>query len=334
MAPLKPPGGGRRWLRRSRRQWWSVVARLLVSAGMIAALFVFLPASGILSAMRQVSPRLVGAVLLGFLAGHVLAAIKWRLLLSACGLTTKAGRVLRAHGAGLFANLCLPSLVGGDLLRTALAARPSGRIEVALVGTMADRLLDTMALGLLVAAAALFLPGSLTDTAAGVLVPVVALLLLAGLVAATLLFLEPGWLPTSLRERLAAARGALRALVGRPFVATTALLIALLVQAGFVALNIGLGRAVGLSLPLAAWFFLWPLAKLAALAPISLGGIGVREVAFAALVAPFGATPTLAVGQSLLWEVVLIAGGLGGGLFFVLSSPLVSAGEHEEARPS
>ncbi len=52
--------------------------------------------------------------------------------------------------------------------------------------------------------------------------------------------------------------------------------------------------------------------------PVSFGGLGVREAAFAALVAPFG-PESLAVAQSLVWQSVLIAGGLAAGGFWVLS---------------
>jgi uncharacterized membrane protein YbhN (UPF0104 family) len=62
------------------------------------------------------------------------------------------------------------------------------------------------------------------------------------------------------------------------------------------------------------WFLVWPLAKLAGLLPISLGGLAVREATLAALLAPFGVPIALGVVCSLLWQTVLIAGGLLGGL--------------------
>ncbi len=320
LASLKAVDAGGSQVPLWRRRWASILARVVVTVALITSLFLILPASEILSAIRRVQPRMVIAVLLGFVAGHVLAAFKWRVLLSASGLATPAAQAVRAHGAGLFANLCLPSLVGGDLLKTILVSRSSGRVEVALVGTMADRVLDTLALILIVSGAAAFLPGSLTDTTTRVLAVVIAAMLLAGALGALALVLRPRWLPPRLRERIDAARGAVLALSRRPLQASIALALALTIQAAFIGLNVGIGRSVGLALPVAAWFLLWPLAKLTALAPISLGGIGVREVAFAALVTRFGADPTLAVAQSLLWEAVLIAGGLSGGLFWLLSA--------------
>ena len=74
--------------------------------------------------------------------------------------------------------------------------------------------------------------------------------------------------------------------------------------------------------PLAVWAVAWPLAKIAAFLPVSLGGIGVREAALTGLLATFGVDPALAVAQGLLWRSGLMALGLLGGAltFFVPSA--------------
>ena len=65
---------------------------------------------------------------------------------------------------------------------------------------------------------------------------------------------------------------------------------------------------------MSVWFLAWPLAKLVALVPVSLGGIGVREAALAVFLTPFGVDAALAVAQSLTWEAVLIFSGMISGL--------------------
>jgi glycosyltransferase 2 family protein len=56
------------------------------------------------------------------------------------------------------------------------------------------------------------------------------------------------------------------------------------------------------------------LAKLAALLPLTQGGIGVREAALVGLLSPFGAAPHLVLAAGLVWEGVVIMGGLLAGL--------------------
>lgn len=81
-------------------------------------------------------------------------------------------------------------------------------------------------------------------------------------------------------------------------------------QGSLVALNAWLGAAVGVAPGAAAWLLAWPLAKVIAMAPISLGGLGVRETALASLLAPFGVPATLAVAQGLVWQSILFAFGV------------------------
>jgi uncharacterized membrane protein YbhN (UPF0104 family) len=95
-----------------------------------------------------------------------------------------------------------------------------------------------------------------------------------------------------------------------PGIATLAFMMSVAIQGGFILLNIALAKQIGIAATASLWFFAWPLAKLVALAPISLGGIGVREVAIASLMSPFGIDPALVVAQSLTWEVVLVISGL------------------------
>ena len=109
-----------------------------------------------------------------------------------------------------------------------------------------------------------------------------------------------------------------RRLYATPSRGSSALGLSLTIQSSFVLLNRELGQAIGIEVPLAVWFLVWPLAKIAGLMPISLGGLAVRETTLAALLTPFGVPFALGVVCSLLWQTVLIVGGLLGGLTWVV----------------
>jgi uncharacterized membrane protein YbhN (UPF0104 family) len=259
----------------------------------------------------------------------VASALKWRLLLRASGLEVGVGEALRAHAAGLFANLCLPSLVGGDVVRAGWIARGGRDLARPAAAGLADRAIDSLALVALAALASGVVPGAWRGGAGRPLAAAALALLgvtIGGILAARAL--DPERLPERAARFLRPLREALGALAARRRAAAAALAISLAVQGGFVLLNAALGAAVGIALPLAVWFLAWPLAKLAALLPVSLGGIGVREVALAALLAPFGVAPALAVGQSLAWETLLVASGLAAGaaLPWLARSRAVAAG--------
>jgi uncharacterized membrane protein YbhN (UPF0104 family) len=296
------------------------VLRAAISFGILAALVWWLPTDRLLAAIDRVPGEVWAIVVAGFVAGHVCAAFKWRVLLRATGVDVSFAEALRAHAAGLFANLCLPSLVGGDFVRAALVAHSKRGIERVALAGIADRMNDTLAL-LVIAGAALWLVPSHLDTRVLEVMAWMSLLLPVGVAVGVVVLLRvrvEAW-PERLAGVVERMREALQGLVGSPGSALGAGGLSVCIQAAFVGLNVLFARAMGIEVAVAVWFLVWPLAKLMALAPVSLGGLGVREVALAALLAPFGVASSMAVAQSLCWEVVLVASGLAAGAFALAS---------------
>ena len=93
-----------------------------------------------------------------FGAGHVVAAYKWCRLVRTAGQPLAFGDALGAHMAGLFANIWLPSIVGGDVLRAGWISGHQGITVPAAIGLL-DRVLDLLALLLLVALGTLLVGG-------------------------------------------------------------------------------------------------------------------------------------------------------------------------------
>lgn len=297
----------------------SVWLKVAVSGTLLTLLFVLLPWHQVEGALRRLPPAVWAGVLLGFIAGHSLGIIKWRRFVNAgrSGLTFADAAM--CYAAGLFANLCLPSIVGGDVLRAALATRFTRRPEAAFLGGVMDRLTDMVAMCILIAIGATFATTSLPGWGGELLtVGVVVSLVLVTLAIPLLLGRPLAWWPRRIRRPVGRTLVAIRRMLRDPKTAVTTLLLSLTIQSSFTLLNAWLGRSIGIDVPLSVWFLVWPLAKVAGLMPISLGGLAVRETTLAALLAPFGVPFAVGVVCSLLWQTVLIAGGLLGGLVWLV----------------
>jgi len=286
-----------------------------ISAILLGAIFWLLPTDQILRAITHIPIWLLAAVLVLFLAGHAAAAAKWWLLV-AHGSNVAFSASLRAHMAGLAANLCLPGVAGGDVIRAGLVFRDSDNKARVALGSLTDRLLDTIALLFLAGLGAAMTFGARAFTA-GPLPVVVATVLLVIVAGALVAIVLPRVASGRLLTKLATAFDEFRRQPGR---LVLCLLLSIMIQAGFVALNISLAMASGLKLSASAWYYAWPLAKLIAIVPISLAGLGVREASLAALLAPLGADPAKVVAVGLLWQAVIFATGILGGLMLLLTS--------------
>jgi uncharacterized membrane protein YbhN (UPF0104 family) len=314
---------------------WKKVA---VSAALFALLALVLPWHQVREAIGRLSPAVWAGVLLGFVVGHALGVVKWRMFVNAGHAALNGADAALCYSAGLFANLCLPSIVGGDVLRMALAGRFTRRPEAAFLGGVLDRLTDMIAMAILIAAGGLTARNALPGWSGEVLT--VGIVVSAGALGFSLPFLlrRPlKWWPRKIRRPVSRTLVGLRRLVREPRTGALGLGLSLTIQSSFVLLNAWLGRAVGIEVPLAVWFLVWPLAKVASLMPISLGGLAVRETTLAALLAPFGVPFAVGVVCSLLWQTVLIAGGLVGGLVWLVlgrlrAAPPINAALHEAAK--
>lgn len=295
--------------------------KVAVSGTLLAVIFILLPWAKVWEALQQLPPAAWLGVWAGFVLGHALGVIKWRLFVNAGHGALRGIDAAQCYAAGLFANLCLPSIVGGDLLRMAMAGKFTRRPEAALWGGVLDRLTDITALAILVAAGGLMARDALPGWGSQLLTVSLVLSLALGVVVLPFVLRRPlaRW-PKKIRRKVGRSLVALRRLARQPKTALAGLALSVTIQSGFVLLNAWLGHYIGVDVPLAVWFLVWPLAKVASLMPISLGGLAVREASLAALLAPFGIPLALGVLASLLWQSVLIAGGLAGGLAWLVLS--------------
>lgn len=295
------------------------VLRVLGSLIILGALFWYLPMEDVAKGFANISWTVFAAVLALFMMGHAFAAGKWWFLLER-GFAYSAA--LRAHFAGLAANLCLPGVAGGDVVRAGLVAKFTDVSKLA-AASLSDRLIDMLALALVSAMGLLMLQSGVAN---GTLVAQVVALFVVALVG--IFYVMPRIVPKIVAAvpKLPASGFILKishefgSLGKRPASLITALVMSVLIQAAFVSLFIWLANTAGVDAPKGAWFFAWPLAKILAVLPISLGGIGLREATLAGLMTPFGAAAAPVVAASLIWQAVLIVAGLIGAAAWALTT--------------
>jgi uncharacterized protein (TIRG00374 family) len=303
---------------RGARGWTIIALRWIAALAVLGVLLHFLPLKTVRSAIAQVPPQNFVAALAGYLLAHAIGVLKWRMVVNAAGAELDLATSLQCYGGGLFGTLFLPSIVGGDLIRLAVGLKRSPRPAAVLTGNVVDRFLDVAAQAALVSVGLILLPGSLPESLHSIATRALLLAIaIAALLLASGFFLRRALLggrSFRFRRRLARLRHALRSVSSRPHVLVAGWLAGIVIQSTFLVLTAWLAIACGLRLPLRVWLFAWPLAKLAALLPLTQGGIGVREAALVALLKPFGAAGTLVLAAGLVWEGVVVAGGIIAGL--------------------
>jgi uncharacterized protein (TIRG00374 family) len=251
------------------------------------------------------------------LAGQVVAGIRWAALARPLGFDFPNRFFVRRFFEGMFFSLCLPSSIGGDVVKAVRVGSSTRLRLLAGCSVLADRLTGLSALGVLVGTAVVAKNNVLgTPAIVAVFVGLLAAVLAAFWLGLAVLDRIHGLLPEGSRGREFVGR--LLPYRQRPSLVMAAVGWSFVVQLAGVAAVMLVARAVGVAQPVLVWLSVVPLVALAMVLPISIGGFGIRENALEYLLRGYGVPSEAGVAIGLLWGVCTVVAGLVGGVLFLL----------------
>jgi uncharacterized protein (TIRG00374 family) len=250
---------------------------------------------------------------------------RWKLLLGALGIGVSMQRLFKIYLVGVFFNNFLPTAIGGDLVRGLDLYRFTQKGKEAAVSVMAERFLGLAALLIIGVTALGFSYSSLQDPFLVWLILITAfgyLILLFGLATPTIFILTAGMLKhmrlqwfgqkvLKIPEAIALYKSSLGTLISSS-------ILSILIQALTVVIYYVLSRSLHLSIPLVYLFLFFPVISIVSMAPVSLGGLGVREGMTVYLFQKVGVESGHALGLSLAWYSIIFLTSLLGGVVFAL----------------
>lgn len=306
----------------------SIAPRLVITALKLAvtgALVYWLLANADFGAIGAMLERIGAAAFAGALAAQLgsslCTAVRWWLLLRYAEVRAGLLQVLPSYYLGVFFNNLLPTGIGGDVVRTVHLQRRGFELRALAASLVMDRAIGLVVMLLLATACATVFEHTGLDREARR----AALALLVATLAASAFAFSPwaGALLEWLRRRYRHTRlrhgileGALLCHAYRAHAPLLAGAAALSLCAQTLAILAYLLLGVGIGLTLAPWsyFVVIPIVFIAAMLPVSIGGLGVREGALVGLLLALGAERQLAIGLSLLYLAVLWLASLPGAL--------------------
>jgi hypothetical protein len=311
-------------------RWLKPIVTLLL----YALVFYWTDARALLSRLAAARLEYVAAGVLLYVAGQALSAWKWRLLLGPVGLgAVRYTRLLAFYFIGMFFNLFLPTVVGGDAVKAVLLTRETGSPARATASVFMERNLGLFALLSIALVAAWRAPA--VDIV-GMRLSTLTLLLLAGFVAANVVLATRGVYGlvdriigstrlARMRPRAAPLYEAMSAYAARPRVLVATVLLSFVFQGVVIAVVFLNARALDLQFPFATIAVFVPLISLAGMIPVSVNGLGVREALYIFFFGRLGAPTEVSVSLALLYLAVTFTASLPGGIVYALQR---SAGPH------
>jgi uncharacterized protein (TIRG00374 family) len=296
--------------------------RLLISIGLLAIVIRLADWRAIWAVLRSVDLVWVWIAVVLAALDRLLLNYRWQLLLSARGLVLGFLRLLRMQLAANFLGSFLPSSLGVDAIRIAALCRAGLPTPQVVASTLVDRatiVVATLLFGsaMVLALAGRRLPGELSSW---------ILLTTVGVLAASAAVLHPAvrsWIRSRLFVRLparirsltldiASATLAYRHQYRRMAWVAAVTVVLFLVRILFAK---SLALACGADVSIADLLLVIPILWIVVMLPVTIGGIGLQDAGYVALMALVGVPPAVAVSMSLIEHVASRLVALPGALF-------------------
>ncbi len=304
---------------------WKFAIKALISLGLLVFLLSRTDLHAIWALLRSLRlPIFLGSLLLYILA-QILSSLRWQCLLRAEEINLSIWRLTLLYFEGMFFNLMLPTLIGGDIVRGYQVFRLTRQHEASLASILVERLSGYVAM-IMIACVALILAypylhdpvvvGLIAAAAAG-LIGVIAGLLSDRLQALVFRLLNSAGL-ARFHETLHRLYEAIQRYWGHKRALLQAVGLSLVLQSLGIIIFYLISRSLNLLVPLRYFFLFLPLISVVSMLPISVAGIGVREASSIYFFAKVGLDSASALSLSLLWfAVTALSSGLGGIVFLI-----------------
>ncbi len=293
------------------------VAKAAISAAFLYFVLHRIDLRSISDDLRSLRPFWVCMALLQLCLIPALGGARWKLVLQALGLSFKFVSATRLFWIAMVFNQMLPSVSGGDAIRTFLAWRAGLPLEKSIHSVILERIAVLLTLVALAVGMQLWRGEPLPVTSAHTWLPVLLLLGLLGFVALLcadrIALLLPAWPPLTMISRLSVdARRVFLTPCG-----LWLLLLSLATHLNFSLASLWIGKSLGLPLGLPEYVYLVAIVTLITTLPVSIGGWGVREGATVVLFGGIGVLAHSALSFSVLSGIGVAVVSLAGLPFLV-----------------
>ena len=292
--------------------------KYLICIALLLFLFSKVPVNDIISIVSKSNPvLLVYLFSISFLLIYI-SALKWKVFLEVGGQSVSILRLFTLYHVGYFANLLLPSFLGGDALRSFHIAKQVG-MQKAFAATFLERYTGFAAM-LILGLVFMFFSDVLSSE-------IKLFIVLANLALAigTAMLLWKGSVSlfckfpfiSRFEKRLSGFQDALRFAITHKKVFFISMSLSLLFHCVTVVNTLAAAWVMNWwNAPVFELFVVLPVILLIAALPVTPSGLGLQEGAFFILLQAVGASPEAALGVALLLRAKAYILGLIGGLIY------------------
>ncbi len=301
------------------------IIKAFISIGLLVAVAYQLDWRDVIMSASRLQWWAPPAAIALLMATYMTGTFRWWLLLKTHGLGHRPGHLLPTYLIGVFLNQILPSTTGGDAWRIFTIYQERHGANIAVSPIVTERVIGLVCLLGIATAVLLFMDqtNEITHTLKRYIPP-------AFIVAVCGVALAASDVSHKIVHRLLAhwAHARLVAALLRIFdtghrylqnfkLLTKVAITSILMQITHVGIFIVLGMAINASIELADYLVMTPVIFILTATPITIGGLGIREVAIVTLYTAVGMAEADAAAIALFNILLLLCGAVPGLVLFL-----------------
>jgi uncharacterized protein (TIRG00374 family) len=297
-----------------------LIFKLAVSIGLICYLIFLVDWERAWAIISTSDKSLIIVAPFFWLIGLVFAAQRWRSILGDRKVEMPFSQAYEAYLRGLFYSIFLPGSIGGDAVRVGICKiRTKSSLAIAASSVFLERIGGFISVFFYILFSFYFYSEELVSVLPTEFSLLIMILTVSGVTSVLIIVLgRKFWFRLKVKKDSTRFKKFFYDGIKTFSVLQSKTLLKIIFFSGlFQAVDIFVSfifsRAIGINLPFVLFFAIVPIVYLVIVLPISLGGLGVREGAFAFLLAKFGVPTTEAITLSfLIYLNRVFIGGIGG----------------------
>lgn len=293
------------------KESWAFFLKLAVSLAILAYIIFFkAPLQDIWASIRSAKIFWLACSFSLHALGILISAYRWQILIHAQGDRVPLGFLAKSYLVGTFFNNFLPTRFGGDVVRIWDGSRYSQSVLKSSAIVLVERLTGVIILFLFAFSASLlrldmarhipYVWGALIFSLIGLLIVLFFLMPFTGKLIAKL---PSEGFAGKIINKILEFREVVLVYRSKKKAFFSALFWAALLQINVIVHYYLAGKAFALQIPLLDYFIFIPIILIILTIPITIGGLGLRELLYIQIFSLYGISQSVAVSFSLLADV-------------------------------
>lgn len=321
------------------KKWVTFFVKIILSVLILTILFYKTDVKKFYTIIIEADIQIFFFAFFLFIVAQTISTYRWKMLLHTEKMNIHFYNLVGYYFIGMFFNLFMPTIVGGDVVRGYYLYKKSNMGSESVASIFVERLSGFFAL-MVIGLLSLIIGYSYINDK-----PVIVILLAfitSGFFAFLLLiankgvrdrvnnFIKGGRLERA-RQKLKGISESIKRYRNHKEVVIRVILLSFLVQMLGIFIFYFTSKALNFNVSLAYFFLFVPIITVISMAPVTFGGLGVREFLAIFLFHKVGLGTTEALSLSLLWFSISVIASIFGGVIFLFSGNPMSTAHKKTA---